>query len=127
MIPHETIFSWFPANRTKDLADMDLLIATKMEFQFEVENDKVIVKRKGEIVRDKMTLDPLPPAQVMKDYFAERNWIAKSNDAAQGLKTLSSFTEKWRAANPGKTELCPEFDSDLQKHVAEAKDFDYYN
>ncbi|MCW3117971.1 MAG: hypothetical protein JWM28_2053 [Chitinophagaceae bacterium] len=127
MIPNDVFFTWFPGKRSTNIPDIDLLIATKLEFQFEEVDDKVIVKRKGVIVADKKTLTPLPPAQVIKNFFIERKWTPGPDQLAAGTNTLSKFTEKWKETNPGKNDISPEFDTALQAHVADVPGFDFYN
>ncbi|MBK7885480.1 MAG: hypothetical protein IPJ81_18070 [Chitinophagaceae bacterium] len=131
------LISFFPANRTADLKDSERLTLAKMDLTFEEVDGKPVVKRNGEIIRDKTTQNPLPVNQVITDYFTERKWIgAQGNEGGRGggdknpgaggtagVKKYTEFEEKWKAENPGKTELSLEFQDALTKHSKEHSDF----
>lgn len=133
------LISLFPAKRGADLRDSERLTLLKMDLQIEEVEGKEVVKRNGEILKDPNTHAPIPVDKAINDYFTERKWIAEvkpggrgGNDTppggdASGLKSLSKFTEKWKAENPGGTDLSPEFDAALAKHVKDIPDFDYHN
>lgn len=133
----------FPANRTADLSDSDRLLLIKNKIEFVSENGRVVAKDKntGQIFEDETTHAPLAVPKVLENLFTERKWIgdAGTGGASGGgegrgggsskttggasIKTLSAFTEKWKAENAGKNPVGPEFDADLQKHTKEIPDF----
>jgi len=47
------LIGYFPANRTADLTDSERLLLVKANLQFEEHEGKMVVKKNGEIVRDK--------------------------------------------------------------------------
>lgn len=135
------LISMFPATRTTDLPNDELLMLIKKNLTFEkVADGTTIVKRNGAIVEDTATHAPLPLDKVIGNFFVERKWAGEGgqgeggrgggNNAGggggtSGIKQLSKFTEAWKAENPGKNEISPEFDTALQQHVAKHTDFDY--
>ncbi len=129
------LISTFPANRVTDLKDSERLALLKMDLTFEEVDGKSVVKRNGEILRDKTTQNPLSISQVVSEYFSERKWVAQAatggrggNDntmgaGLSGVKKYSDFSEKWKAENPDKNELSLEFQDALMKHAKETPDF----
>ncbi len=132
-----SLISMFPANRTADLKDSERLLLIKNELQFETVDGKTVVKRGGQIVADPNTHAPLPIDKVLTDIFTERKWSTPAagdggrgggnsgNPGTGGIKKLSAFSEKWKAENPGKNEVSPEFDTALQAHTKDNVDFDF--
>lgn len=133
------IISQFPAGRTTDLTDQERLALVKNALQIEEVEGKRVVKKNGEILRDKTTQNPLPVNQAITDYFTERNWIGKEGGAGgrggsnnppngtAGIKKYSEFKDKWVAENPGKNELSDEFINAVGKQAKDVADFDMYN
>lgn len=135
------LISMFPANRTTDIPNNELLTLIKMNLTFEKQADgTTVVKRNGAIVEDTNTHAPLPVDKVIASFFTERKWAGEGGPGdggrgggnnpgggggTGGHKKLSAFTEAWKAENPGKNEISPEFDTALQAHVAKHQDFDY--
>lgn len=132
------LVSMFPAKRTEGLKDSERLLIMKNDLQFVEENGVVVVKKNGAAVTHPTTHAPLPINEVINSYFAERKWIAEesgaggrgggnagSTSAKAGIKTMTSFVEKWKAENPGKTELAPEFMTAINEHAKEVKDFNW--
>lgn len=131
----------FPANRIPALREDEILYGVKRDIQFVVENGQRIAKRNGEIVKDPNSHAPLPANKVIEEYFKERNWLSEptkpggrggkddppGGGGGSGIKTLSAFTEKWKAENPGGNELSPEFDNALNKHTKDMSDFDFHS
>lgn len=132
------LISMFPTDRTQELNDSERLGLIKGVFTFEKQADGTIVtKRNGKIVEDPTTHSPLPLDKTIQEYFSERKWSAAANEGGRGgqnnppgggggtagLKSLSKFTEKWKAENPGKNEISPEFDVALQTHMKANTDF----
>lgn len=134
------LISLFPAKRGTDLKDSERLTLLKMDLQIEEVDGKEVVKRNGEILKDPNTHAPIPVDKAIGDYFTERKWIAAgtggggrgSDDkpptggGGDGIKSMTKFTEKWKAENPGANEVSPEFDAALSKHVKEVPDFNFY-
>ena len=136
------LISHFPVGRDQSLSDAERLALVKMNLQFEEVDGKTVVKRNGVIVAHKDTHAPLPVKDVINDLFTEKKWIGDGKPGGggrgggdnppggggtSGVKKMSEFTEKWKAENPGKNDLSPEFQDALQKHTKEMPDFDYYN
>jgi hypothetical protein len=130
------IISQFPAGRTADLTDAERLVLVKSALQIEEVDGKTVVKKNGEILRDKTTQNPLPVNQAITDYFTERKWIGQDAGAggrgggnnppgsASGIKKASDFEQKWIAENPGKNLISDDYVNALNKHAKETPDFD---
>jgi hypothetical protein len=134
------LISYFPSNRTTDLTDGERLALVKMNMSFETLDGKTVVKRNGEIVRDKNSQSPLAIKDVVASLFTEKKWNGGDPGAGgrgggdnppggngAGLKKISAFREKWTAENPGKDSNGPEFQEAIGKHAKDMKDFDWYN
>jgi uncharacterized protein (UPF0335 family) len=137
------LISYFPSNRTSDLNDAERLALVKMNLSFEELDGKTVVKKNGEILRDKQSQAPVAVKDAIATVFTEKKWVGAQgggnggrggNDQTggsgagnSGIKTASKFTEKWKAENPGKTELSTEYVDALNKHAKEVADFDMYN
>lgn len=135
------LISYFPANRDSTLTDAERLALVKMNLQFEEADGKVVVKKNGTIVQHKDTHAPLAPKDVVTELFTEKKWIGGKTGGdggrggddnsggaggAAGIKSLSKFTEKWVAENPGKNDVSPEFQTALQAHTKDIPDFNFY-
>jgi hypothetical protein len=114
----------FPKNRSNILTDEQYLSLIKNELGIEELDGKQVVKRKGEIMRDPVTKDPLPLDKVVESVFTESKWLGKvDKDGGRGgddnpgsggtTKTLSKTIEAWEAQ--GKNPMSQEF----QAHVAQ--------
>jgi hypothetical protein len=137
------LISYFPTGRDQNLSDAERLALVKMNLQFEKADGKVVVKRNGQIVQDANTHAPLAAKDVVTQLFTEKKWVAEAGSGGaggrgggdntgngggtSGAKTFSAFTEKWKAENPGKNEVGPEFQTALEKHMKDVPDFDSYN
>lgn len=133
------LIGMFPTKRGADLKDTERLALLRMDLQIEEVDGKEIVKRNGQIVQDPNTHSPLPVDKVINDYFTERKWVAAAGPGGRGtddkpppggggagIKSMTKFTEAWKAENPGLNDISPEFDAALAKHVKEVPDFNYY-
>jgi hypothetical protein len=135
------LISYFPANADTSLTNAERLALVKMNLQFEEAEGKTIVKRNGSIVQDANTHAPLAPKDVVAQLFTEKKWVADGGGGnggrgggdnppggggTKGVKTMSGFTEKWKAENPGKNDVSPEFQTALEKHMKEVPDFNAY-
>lgn len=69
----------FPKNRSEVLTDDEFLMVIKGKYNIEVREGKEVVidKATNEIVRDKVKLEPVTPADVFTGYFTEKKWIAE--------------------------------------------------
>jgi hypothetical protein len=125
----------FPTNRTSDLTDSERLTLVKGALTFEMVDGKEVVKRGGEVLRDKTTQNPITRKQAISDYFAERKWSAEPGPGGRGggnnppggmsgIKKASEFEEKWRAENPGKNALSDDYINALNNHAKANADFD---
>lgn len=136
------LISYFPSGRDQNLSDAERLALVKMNLQFEEADGKTVVKRNGAIVQDPNTHAPLAPKDVVAQLFTEKKWVAEGNPGGggrgggdnppggggtTGIKKFSSFVEKWKAENPGKNEISPEFQDALQKQMKEVPDFDTHS
>jgi hypothetical protein len=132
------LISQFPAGRTADLTDQERLTLVKGALQIEEVEGKKVVKKNGEVLRDKTTQNPLPVNQAIADYFTERKWIGQQAGpggrggennpppGTAGVKKYSEFKDKWVAENPGKNELSDEFIGAVNKQAKDVPDFDMY-
>lgn len=136
------LISYFPANRTGDLSDAERLALVKMNLKFEEYEGKAVVKKNGEILRDKATQAPLTAKDVVATLFAEKKWVQTGTGGeggrgggdnppggggAAGVKKRSAFLEKWRVENPGADENGPDAVDALGKHAKDIPDFDWHN
>jgi hypothetical protein len=133
------IIGEFPTGRGADLNDQERLGILKGVLTFEMVDGKEVVKRNGEVLRDKTTQNPLPRKQAIADYFTERKWTGADlgpggrgggnnpPGSSSGIKKYSEFKDKWVAENPGKNELSDEFVGALNKQAKDVADFDMYN
>lgn len=135
------LISYFPTNRSADLTDRQRLLLIKDELIFEDENGKPVVKRNGEIQRDKANQNPLAVKDVINTLFTDKKWVGENNagaggrgggdnpaggGGAAGVKTMSGYKQKWVAENPGKDENGPEFQDAVAKHTKDIPDFNWY-
>jgi len=126
----------FPAGRGADLTDSERLSLLKGALTFEMVDGKEVVKRNGEILRDKTTQNPLPRKQAIAEYFTERKWVGADPGPGgrgggnnppgnmTGIKKASEFEQKWMAENPGKNIISDDYVNALNKHAKETADFD---
>jgi hypothetical protein len=124
----DTVISWFPENRDQSqMSDMDFYIVMSLELGFSSVEGKDRVTKNNDVIKDPITLNPIPPKQVVANYFEKRGWLKKVPGVdATGLKTLSSFSKDYEQKT-GKTALGAEFYEALNKHTAIIKEFDWYN
>lgn len=73
-----------PSNRLSILNDEEYLNNFKSQHSIEIEDGKEVVKRGGEILRDKATQAPLEPKEVINQYFTERKWVGETPEGRQG-------------------------------------------
>lgn len=135
------LISYFPPDRTKDLADSERLALIKMNLSFEPgDNGTTVVKKDGAILRDAKTQNPILPKDAIAALFTERNWIAKGSGdggrgggdnpgagGAAGIKKASAFQEKFVVENPGVDRNGPEYTAALAKHAKDIPDFDWHS
>lgn len=133
----QSLIGMFPPNRTADLKDSERLLLLKNELSFETVNGSPVASREGNVLTDSRSKAPLPLDRVFNEIFTDRKWInnyrepiygrggTNSNLSSRGsIKSLSDFTEKWIAENPGKNDVSPEFDKDLANYIKSYGDFD---
>lgn len=130
----QSLLSMFPANRNPLLTDAEYLASIKMNLGFEDADGMRVVKRNGEILRDGTTKAPVPVKDAISGFFNERKWTVNGGNGGgrggndnpsggAGIKSYSAAESKWRADNPGKGILTPEFNTYIQG-LAKEKDFD---
>jgi len=128
----------FPPGRSESMTDAERLMIIKANLQFEETDGKVIVKRNGEVLKNKDTHAPIPVKQAISEYFTERSWLGKAPvggrgggdnlpDGTAGLKTRTQVQEQWLKENPQGNPVSPEFQAYLDKAAKDVPDFDYYN
>lgn len=76
----------FPKDRADILNDDEFLMSVKGRFSIETREGKEVVidKATNDVVRDKVKLEPVAPADAIKGYFTERKWIAESPGGGGG-------------------------------------------
>lgn len=122
----------FPKNRSNILSDEQYLALIKNELGIEDLDGKQVVKRKGEIVRDPVTKDPLDLAKVVETVFTESKWVTEGgkgggrggddhSSGGAGAKTLSKAIEAWE--KEGKNTMSQEFQVHVQQ-LAKTEGFD---
>lgn len=131
------LLSYFPANRGNGLTDAERLGIIKSNFQFDTVEGKTVVKRDGQTLTDPKTHAPLPPKDVIANYFTERKWVGQGptggrggddtpapDSGAAGLKTYSAVEAQWQKDNPGGNIVSNEFQTYLQGAMKDVPDFD---
>lgn len=129
-ITKETILTWLPKERNVPMSDSDILSIMTTELQFESIDRGILVTKNGQELRDKNSLSPIPPQEVIKDYFLERKWMneSKANESTNEMpKTLSAFTKSWSEDHPGASTCSPEFDLAVAAHLKGNSDFDWHS
>ncbi|MDP4264919.1 MAG: hypothetical protein Q8941_20490 [Bacteroidota bacterium] len=136
-----TLISSFPAKRTSVLKDNEMLTLLRQDLIFEEHEGKQVVKRNGEIIRDKTTQNPVPVGQAITDYFNERKWIdtgtggtggrgggdnGGTGGSGSGIKTMSQAQAEWIKANPSGNVMSDEFVSYVGKIAKANPDFKAY-
>jgi hypothetical protein len=144
------LITHFPSTRSTKNSDAEYLALLKMNLQFETVDGKTIVKRNGEVVRDKNSQNPLAPKDVISTLFAEKDWVTKAEGgtggsgasggrgggdstaaggagSGSGIKKYSGFVDQWKKDNPEGNTMSPQFTDALSKHAKDIPDFDYYN
>lgn len=122
----------FPKNRSNILSDEQYLALIKNELGIEDLDGKQVVKRKGEIMRDPVTKDPLDLAKVVETVFTESKWVSDGgkgggrggddhSGGGGGAKTLSKAIEAWE--KEGKNTMSQEFQVHVQQ-LAKTDGFD---
>lgn len=137
------LISYFPSGRSGELNDKERLALVKMNLEFGEENGATVVKKNGEVQRDKATRAPLAVKDVISSLFTEKKWVPEAGSGgaggrgggdtpggaggAAGVKTMTGFKQKWVAENPGKDENGPEFQDAVAKHTKDVPDFNWYS
>lgn len=133
------LITHFPVDRDTFLTDKEWLNRVKENLSFEEHEGKQVVKRNGEIMRDKTTQNPVPQKDAIISLFTENKW--RKGEAGPGgrgagdrviptggsaIKTGTAFQEKWLAENPGGNVISDEYTGALNKHAKDVPDFDFY-
>lgn len=123
-LPADAVIGWFPKGHNHGQnSDMDAYILMTTELSFQSVDGQSRAVKNGDVVKDSKTLNPLPPQQVVKDYFIDRGWL-KQEETGDG-NTLSAFSKSYEEKT-GKKAIGAEFYEALNAHVAKVKSFDYY-
>lgn len=130
-ITKEQIIGWIPKGHKAALSEEDLVLIISQDLSFEITDRGIIVSKDGHEIRNSTTMAPVPPQEVIKNYFTERKWINQAGNQGKqentaGGKTMSEFKQNWLSENPGKAEVSFEFDLALADHTKDNKDFDWY-
>jgi len=126
-LPPDVVISWFPNERNMELmSDEDFYLIIATELGFSSVEGKSRVTRNGDTIKDSITLTPLPPKDVIKDYFSTKGWLKKESFKMDALNTLSGFAKHYEETT-GKTSLGAEYYAALNNHVKDRKEFDWHN
>ena len=118
------LIGMFPANRLSVLNDTEYLASIRSQYTFEEEDGVEVVKKNGEILRDKTTQNPIKPEDIVGSYFTERKWVDEKqpgrsgrgagNDTGKpGISTkLSELAKEW--TDQGKSIQGSEFQAALE-------------
>jgi hypothetical protein len=131
------LLGFMPSNRKSvadgGFTDQEYLSAIKANLQFEHTDAGVLVKKGGEVVRDSKTTNPLPAADVVKGYFAERKWAVEADPGNGGrgggngkpgnaITKLSELQSRYEAE--GKSIVSAEFQREALEMKKANPDFD---
>lgn len=100
-------------------------------YDFVRENGKLVVKKDGQLMQDKLS-NPQQPADVIKGFMTERNYIKTEqelgghggSDKKPGSKAVKLSELKQQFASDGKSLLGEEFNTAVQAAVKEYPEFD---
>ena len=81
-----------PDNLIDPIKKLHVKSLLKSVYEFEKENGQLIVKKNGEIIRDKQLLTPLSPTQVVNDYISENGWLAMARPGRGGKDEKGKVT-----------------------------------
>lgn len=141
---HSNLLTHLPAGRDpKRVRDDERILMLTRDITFEVVDGKRIAKRNGEVIKDPKSHAPLPEAEVVKLYSAERGWDKEAAGGGGGggrggghdgggggggaLKKFSQAKDQWKAENPEGNVNSPEFTTYVNKLAKADPTFDMYN
>lgn len=78
------LLSMLPNNRLETMNNDEYLALTKSAIKIETREGKEVAIRNGVVVTDSKTMDPIAPAKVISDYYAERKWVKDPVDDKKG-------------------------------------------
>lgn len=131
------LLSSLPANRQAILQDKEYLMAVKANLQFEEVEGAKVVKRDGQILRDKKTQAPISAKDAINELFTERKWVGDGSGGGgrggkdepggggAGIKTFSKFSDQYMKDNPTGSLLSPEFTTAVAAAAKETTDFNW--
>lgn len=100
-------------------------------YSFEEEENKIVAKLNGNIIRDNMTQSPLSVDKVFDSYATEKKWIKEPVRSGRGdgssgggkeiPSSLSEFEKQWK--EDGKSTNSAEFLAKAQEYAKDNKDF----
>jgi len=130
------LIGYFPPNRTADLSDRERLALIKMNLEFAEDNGTRVVKRDGQVLRDKTTQAPLPTKDVIATLFNEKKWISSGGGGGRGgddnlggggkgIKTFSQAEAQFLKDNPDGNVMSPAFTNYVNAIAKESPEFNY--
>ncbi|MDB5280701.1 MAG: hypothetical protein JWR61_5656 [Ferruginibacter sp.] len=131
-ITKQQIVGWIPRGHKAVLSDDDLFMIISNDLSFEITDRGIVSSKNGVEIRDTRTFNPVPPDEVIENYFRERKWLAEvpgkngNSDQVFDIKNYSQFEERWVKENPGKSMISPEFDDALTVHANKVENFDWH-
>ncbi|MDB5288540.1 MAG: hypothetical protein JWR05_3489 [Mucilaginibacter sp.] len=128
----------FPTNRRADMSDKDYLLLVKNNLSFEEVDGVKVVKKDGQVLRDKTTQAPIPLKDAISSVFGEKKWIAEDGGAggrggvdnpggggSAGIKTYSKAMEQFIKDNPDGNPMSPAAEAYVSKIAKATTDFSY--
>ncbi len=136
-----SLIAMFPGNRSSDLSDQERLALVKMNYSFEEQDGKTVVKRNGTILRDNNSQNAVEVSKAITDLFTEKKWITAQqkpggrggNDDPQpgpggaGITKMSDAQAQWIKDNPGKNVVSDDFTNYVNGIAKDNPNFDMYN
>lgn len=130
------LISFFPATRTSDLSDRERLALVKLNLEFADENGTRVVKKDGQVLRDKTTQAPIPVKDAIGSMFNEKKWVAEAggggrggNDnlggSGKGIKKMSQAQDQFIKENPNGSLMSPAFTNYVSAIAKESPEFSY--
>lgn len=130
------LVGYFPTNRTADLSDRERLALIKLNLEFGEDNGVRVVKKDGQIMRDKTTQAPIAPKDAVNSLFTEKKWIGTGGNGGRGgndnlggngagIKKFSQAEAQYIKDNPNGSLMSPAFTNYVAAIAKESPEFSY--
>lgn len=129
------LIGYFPPNRTADLSDRERLALIKLNLEFADDNGTRVVKKDGQVLRDKTTQAPIQVKDAIGSLFTDKKWISNGGGGGRGgddnlgggkgIKKMSQAQEQFIKDNPEGNLMSPAFTNYVASIAKESPEFSY--